>query len=42
MDYNEQVRQELLASVSGLLDELLNKRVEEGSWTICKCWNIFI
>jgi uncharacterized damage-inducible protein DinB len=34
MDHNEQVRQELLASVSGLSDELLNKRVEEESWTI--------
>lgn len=36
MDHNEQVRQQLIKSVSGLSDEQLNTRVADGSWTIAQ------
>ncbi|MGZ0084238.1 DinB family protein [Caldibacillus thermoamylovorans] len=36
MDHQEQVRRQLLESVSALSDEQLNTRVAEGSWTIAQ------
>ncbi|MEW5322844.1 DinB family protein [Geobacillus thermoleovorans] len=36
MDYNEQVRQQLIESVSGLSDEQLNTRAAKGTWTIAQ------
>ncbi|KPD00074.1 DinB superfamily protein [Geobacillus sp. BCO2] len=36
MDHHEQVRQQLINSVSELSDEQLNTRMAEGSWTIAQ------
>ncbi len=34
MGENKQIREDVLKSVNGLSDKQLNKRVEDGSWTI--------